>query len=408
MSNKWIVIHVSSTEQAKFFLRFVHTGNGYRYSFAFITYTYSVYRFVKERLPKGNYLYFLNKYYYVYGKDTGFKINERESLECLTRYMSTNNANRAFYAAIGVLKKLGSQNIKYIWCWNGCKVIDHALTDFANKYNIKTLYFEIANIDGKIFVDPVGTNSRSFLYKHVDFLKSYNVDLEAYASWKHSYIKAKYAQTTVKQARKIRIKEITSQYLWDDYGYFLCGGVFLRQFPRVTLQKKINRINYQFTKADFTNLHYIFFPLQVSSDTQVLLNGNISLLDAINYVLEYAKRKGIYVVIKPHPAERNPLYFKEMYKRISSYNKVILSNENTFYLIQNAEKVFTINSTVGLETMILNRPLHVFGKALYENFNKEDISRYIMGYLLNIDYWGDGDISNQDFLNVLQRADLSY
>lgn len=57
--------------------------------------------------------------------------------------------------------------------------------------------------------------------------------------------------------------------------------------------------------------------------------------------------------------------------------------------------------------MILNCPVHVFGKALYENFTEDDIKRYIWGYLYNIDYWGNKDISQEDFEHIILRAELN-
>lgn len=146
--------------------------------------------------------------------------------------------------------------------------------------------------------------------------------------------------------------------------------------------------------------------MQVSTDTQVLINGNITVLNAVKKALDYARNHNFYLVIKPHPAEKNPLYFEKLESVLSNYNRTLITNENTFKLIKYAQETFTINSTVGLEAKILNRPVHVFGKALYENFTQDDISRYVMGYLLNIDYWGTDNISIENFKKVLERTDL--
>lgn len=406
MNEKWIIIHVCSEEQAHFFLRFISSGNKNGYAFSFLTYTYSVYRFLHRRIESENKVYFINRHYYHSCTEKNFKLDEIHTLECITKYVSKDDAYRAYYAAISILEKLGKENISYIWCWNGCKIVDAALSDFAKKYSIKTLFFEIANIDGKIFVDPMGTNARSFLYLHPKILSSFHFNQDEYIKWRENYIKSKFSQVNIKQAKPLNIRKGVVNYLWDDYGFVLKNGVVARQFPRVTLKKKLNHIKYQFTRMDFSTLKYVFFPLQVSSDTQILINGNVTLFEAIHQALEYAKKKDCYLVIKPHPAERDPLYLNKMHEILDSYSKIIFSNENTFLLLKNAEKVFTINSTVGLEALILDRPVYIFGRALYEQFSKENISQYIMGYLIDVDYWGDCDISNDDFLKILARADF--
>lgn len=153
---------------------------------------------------------------------------------------------------------------------------------------------------------------------------------------------------------------------------------------------------------------YILFPLQVSNDTQVVLNANCSLLEAVRRSVKLARNQNVYLVIKPHPAEKNPTYVKRLLDITSTYDKVVFSNENTFKLMKNALEVITINSTVGLEALILGCKVHIIGKAFYENFHTEDdIARYIMGYLLNVDYWGESPLS-EDILNkILERAYLT-
>ena len=406
MNHQYIIIHACSNEQAKFFLRFVKSGNQYGYYFMIITYTYSVYRYLTKYLSGNNKAVYLKRRHLRYKSYVSNSYFEKD-LECMSGYVSLSDANRAYTAAINFLEHLGVNNISYIWCWNGCKIVDHALADFAHNYHIKTLFFEIANIDGKIFVDPDGTNCHSLLYKNKEVLKRFTVDESIYNVWKKEYIYNKFRQVTIKQAISISSRKLFLDYLTDCFGFLFQGGVVKRRFPVNSIKKKLTHTSYGFANVDFTQINYVFFPLQVSTDTQILINGNLSLLAAITRVLHYAQEKDLYLVIKPHPADKNPLYLHKMKQLLSTYRKTIFSNENTFKLLKNAKEVFTINSTVGLEAMILNCPVHVFGKALYENFTEDDIKRYIWGYLYNIDYWGNKDISQEDFEHIILRAELN-
>lgn len=404
-----IVINVCDSEEARFFVRFLNAGKHSGYGFTFLTYRYHVYTYLKEITKTKADVYYLNTSFI--RKDSKEAYNNKAlntDLECLTGDISIQGAEKLYASTIGLLGFLASHNdIEYIWCWNGYKIVDHALTDFAQEHHIKTLYFEIANINGKLFVDPMGTNCRSYLYGHVNILNEFSPDLRNYEKWRKSYIIDKFKQMTVKQAKKRNLSGAAHNYMEDIRGYFTKGGVVLRKFPLNSLKRRFNKIHYDFRDIDFSNLDYIFFPLQVSTDTQVLINGNVGIMEAARIVLSYAQQNHFYLIIKPHPAEKNPLYFQKLQNALKSYDKVLFTNENTFELIKYAKRVFTINSTVGLETMILGQKVHVFGKALYENFKQDDLPKYIMGYLFDIDYWGEADVDDKLFKRVLDRADIS-
>lgn len=102
--------------------------------------------------------------------------------------MNTQEGEILYRAIWGLYDELiGS--IEYIFIINGCRVQDHAFRDIAVKYGIKTLYFELANIPGKTFVDPKGTNAKSALYKNKNILNQYNVLEEDYVFWKNAILR---------------------------------------------------------------------------------------------------------------------------------------------------------------------------------------------------------------------------
>ena len=133
--------------------------------------------------------------------------------------------------------------------------------------------------------------------------------------------------------------------------------------------------------------------MQVSNDSQLLFNSKINNVQAIEYASGVAKNKGMDLLVKPHPAEVNPL----------EYEKVIaLKMKLKFYLV-NQPTVITINSTVGLEALLIGKPVEFLGKTFYESLDKERMQNYIMSYLINIDFFGTEYIDKSRIQVVLDR-----
>jgi capsule polysaccharide export protein KpsC/LpsZ len=57
-------------------------------------------------------------------------------------------------------------------------------------------------------------------------------------------------------------------------------------------------------------------------------------------------------------------YYKRL-KKIPNV-KLIACNANTKELIEYAERVITLTSTVGFEALMMNKPVYVFGNVFYE------------------------------------------
>ncbi|MEP1961681.1 nitrogen fixation protein FixF [Tateyamaria sp.] len=109
---------------------------------------------------------------------------------------------------------------------------------------------------------------------------------------------------------------------------------------------------------------YVFVPFQVPSDMQVTqhspwIRDMEMFLDA---VLEAAERNPDDVfVIKEHPS------FKRSVKGLRpDHPRVVFANDNvTSDLIKNARVVVTLNSTVGVEALLFDRPVITLGTACY-------------------------------------------
>ncbi|RMO78470.1 Polysaccharide synthesis/modification protein [Pseudomonas syringae pv. philadelphi] len=109
---------------------------------------------------------------------------------------------------------------------------------------------------------------------------------------------------------------------------------------------------------------FIFIPFQDDRDTQVRLFspwvGNMREMFAVGERL--AAETGMTVVFKEHPSSRES--YPDLHKRASK--NVLFANGNaTQQLIEASQFVVTLNSTVGLESLLLGKPVMTLGKAFY-------------------------------------------
>ncbi|WP_254911207.1 hypothetical protein [Pseudoalteromonas sp. A601] len=111
---------------------------------------------------------------------------------------------------------------------------------------------------------------------------------------------------------------------------------------------------------------YIFVPFQVPHDTQVVcyspwLNSMEMLYSEVMNAVEKLNDPDLKVVFKEHPSWHK--HYTHLYKK---HPQAIFANGNaTADLIENAQAVITINSTVGLEALLLAKHVITLGQACY-------------------------------------------
>jgi len=109
---------------------------------------------------------------------------------------------------------------------------------------------------------------------------------------------------------------------------------------------------------------YIFVPMQVPSDMQILkhspwISDMKHLYQVIHGLAERFPEREF--VVKEHPSF--PLSIQP---RINHHPRILFANHNeTRQLIEGAEAVLTVNSTVGLESLLLGKKVITLGNAPY-------------------------------------------
>ena len=297
---------------------------------------------------------------------------------------------------------------EYIFMWGGVRLIEHTTSIFASKNNIKTLFFELGNFPNKIFVDSKGTNARSYLAANPSVLLSLPYDLSSFNKWKNNYIQESLKQHSVPQS-KSAVNVEYSKNVYDLIGFSIKN--FLKTEPILTKEKLVgkylrNFIKLNFDEIDILKTNYIFFPMQVNKDAQLILNSKVGNLKALEIANQLANEKGLKLLVKPHPGEVEFGFIKKVNKLKEKLGFAFVNN-NTIELIQYAKEVITINSTVGLQAKILNKKITCLGKSFYQDFDEQMLAAYIQSYLIDADFWNESTIPIETVEQIFERAKLN-
>jgi capsular polysaccharide export protein len=202
--------------------------------------------------------------------------------------------------------------------WNGHRLPEQAIKVLAKKVNIPVVHFENGLLPDTTTFDLSGVNDANSLPRNAQFYKEY------------------------KNETAVIERQLVS-----------------RKFHRSKKSHAKNKTFYAALPDKF-----IFVPFQVKFDSQVLLNSkNIKTMIDLYQWLEFAEKnsdQSIKFVIKEHPSD--PHKYTELYTKNPN---IIFSNRDTKELIEKAEAVITINSSVGLEAILLHKRVIVLGEACY-------------------------------------------
>ncbi|MCU5774292.1 hypothetical protein N5923_15205 [Erwiniaceae bacterium BAC15a-03b] len=335
-------------------------------------------------------------------KNTISVLNGRQSLS-----NAVKNYQQVFFALFNTLKSRLSSNDTVV-LFNGNHASAIATADFFRSHNAKTLYSEISNLPGKMIFDPSGVNAQSVLFKRPEILDTLPIVAdEVHKKWVARYID--YKSSPLPQSR-INVKTY-AVIAFDDFMSRIFP-LFIRE-DSLPLSKKINMFidKYKSRKILASNIRanldvdseYVFYPTQVTSDTQLKINSEVDNIGAINKIIELEKGQAIYVKIHPAESDISTINF---FRALADEKKIILVNNNTIELIRKARKVYTINSTVGLESLIFEKDLVVLGRAIYSNFNSSRLQQYIHSYLVDLDYFGENDINSSHIDKMKELTEI--
>ena len=289
--------------------------------------------------------------------------------------------------------------------WNGTALHCHPLRVFARSHGLPTLYCELANIDGYMFADPDGTNGAARIGTHPEMLDGYAVRDEEIEAWRAQYLAERMSGYVPPQG--LHRGKINFWFPLDWLGYVLFSVSRPdRTSPVRKLIGKFQARSVRLPAAIPPPPRYVFLPLQVSADSNLLLYSDVDNLQALELAGKRADALGCQLVVKPHPAETDHVLLGKIAETCSQRG-YLLTSFSTTALVLGAEEVVTINSTVGMEALLLDKPLTVLGRSLYARFTSRQAFVFALKHLVRIELLGREAASPQVVAHFLRLMGLS-
>jgi capsular polysaccharide export protein len=295
--------------------------------------------------------------------------------------------------------------------WNGQQLVESCVAQFCKTNNIKTLFWEIGNFPRKMVADPKGVNIRGTSKNYISIARNTNqIDKPQFESWAAKLISEKRSKgapqaKSAKQVPVERLLDLLAPFLGFGIRTISLSAAAHRLANKVRNQKYLDKYSQDSDLICRDNAPYVFFPLQVSTDTQILANSDISMDAAVQKAIAETENK-VNITLKFHPAEINLDFIDKIVKIVRKSEHAFLSFEDTYNLISNSEKVYVINSTVGYEALLMGKDVHFFTDTHYPH-DKQDypgLYCYYNNYLVGIDYYSDDPIMPNQIQQSLERV----
>lgn len=245
--------------------------------------------------------------------------------------------NQAYTATAYFNDYITRNNISLVCVWNGTLVPLAAAMRVARKLGRKTLFFENGYLPNTTTVDPQGVNNQnSMVGKSRAFYASIQPDKE----------KLYRLYSGVASIRALKTK-------W---------------YQRLIKKKPVDQPE-AFTFPD----RFIFLPFQVNDDTQVLLHSPViktmeELVDSVMAAVKIhneTQGDNLWIIAKEHPSDFGRVDYSSLKQKYQDDKILFLRYYPTPELIKRSNGVITLNSSVGIESLVQHKPVITLGNAFY-------------------------------------------
>lgn len=237
---------------------------------------------------------------------------------------------------------------------------------------------------------PKHSNSKSIYWKFFEFIKSIESKL-LYTSYHDQLLNRKVEQLVIWNGLKFRqriaviaAKKLSIPCCFIERGALpgtttldLKGINYLNSVPRdpayyINRNIKDTLVTEVSGNGDSVELpdDYIFIPFQVNIDSQITMfspwiDNMFSLVELLLEVENVLGSSMPNVILKSHPSCEQ--CYQELFKKITKVSKKIfvINDVETSILIKDSSAVVTINSSVGMEALLMRKKVIVLGQAFY-------------------------------------------
>ncbi|MBK8805467.1 MAG: hypothetical protein IPO21_01975 [Bacteroidales bacterium] len=268
--------------------------------------------------------------------------------------------------------------------WNGSGAVEK---DICEELGIKACFIENGYFPNTLQVNSNGVNC------DVEFAQLSLID----------FLQFTFKETQHKQKSDFVIQDVplhtVKRFLYR---------LFDDQYNFLTIESLMHNIRMGKAKKRFASLpvdeldidslkKYIFFPLQVNSDTQIVLNSRYtSMYDVLEIILPKLLETGYNIILKEHPAEME----KVDYSSFVDNKRVFLTKKfDIDALIKHAEFVVCVNSSVGLQALAAARKTLILGKSMYDSCPGAIVYDEVKSVLEQIDAVSIDEVSLEKYIS---------
>jgi hypothetical protein len=390
-----VVALVESRQQLDFFIRFKSAFKRLDIEFVVITDKLSIYLISKI-------LHNINAYIVKPVKMNMDVPDLSLSVEVSSQTLSAAQAQGLYCSIFDCVSEIISSDRQTVcFIWSGYTVASLAMRDAVKRNNVSMLFFERGNSQGKYFVDPWGTNMRSYLYHNPEVLDC------KYTSDK---IHSKTEDTEILHQNNF-LKNISFRinYLFIfDIIYSRLVGLPFRGEKNI-VNKILNRAKPYYLKYvtyyNILGLKYYFVALPHSYEMKKQKCTMSLFSEIILNILSKAKIQGVDTVVKFHPDEDDKLFIEALADQ-KQYGSLFVVSNDIHELVKNAQEVFLFNSSVALEAILQNKIYHFVQRSLFEQFTPQRTANYLHAYLIAPEVEKNGYFTLQTVQEFLKRLSI--
>ncbi len=257
------------------------------------------------------------------------------------------------FIAYAYIKNIKNKQIDMLGLWNGKKFPELIASMVAKELNVSCFYFENGLFPNTTVVDVKGVNATNSVPREIGFYQN---------------ISPNFSFPKSLNQRKELTKRIKNE----------------EELPR----------------------KYVFVPFQTNFDTQVVYHGRWikSMQQLFTLIDKLSKELKINFVLKEHPSERK-MDYSHLHKQEKNNPYIQFANSYvTQTLIENAQAIVTINSSVGLESLLFHKKVIVLGEAFYdiEGITKSAQNKEVLNEILTkLDGWAVEKKNINKFLHYI-------
>lgn len=230
--------------------------------------------------------------------------------------------------------------------WGGERYRERAIVEFARKYDKKFFMLEFGYFRPfTLTIENIGLNYNNCLSREAEFYDKLYNDIE------------------------IKLSDITEpkKAFLDKNGSLKVNFSLKNYILKFLSIKKTSKPKLNLNKS------YVFIPFQVESDSQIIeFSPHVKTMQnlvalACEAVTDYNIRykQNLAIIFKPHPVDKR-VSIRSILQKMKYYPHAEVSfHETTQELIRHADFIVTINSTVGLEALMMKTPVITLGDTFY-------------------------------------------